>query len=164
MTKDTIAVCISEEVIDFINERIETKQFADMSHAFELMAYEYMQNLEDKDTSTIQKLERMAVGGVKRSIEVVKDTAGTVQDSTMKVVRGSSEKVKDTSGKVKGSGIMKGVIGTAGKVQESTVKAVKFSTGKVKEGVGKVKDTVSSKDTASEECGSCEEKKESDQE
>jgi len=164
MTKDTIAVCISQEIIDFVNERIETKQFADTSHAFELMAYEYMKNLEDKDTSTIQKLERMAVGGVKRSIGVVKDTAGTVQDSTMKVVRGSSERVKGTSGKVKESGIMKGVIDTAGKVQESTVKAVKFSTEKVKEGVGKVKDTVSSKEPQDDECEHCEEKKGSDQE
>jgi hypothetical protein len=150
MSKETIAINISQDVIDFINERIAKKQFADVSHGFELMAFEYMQAIKDKDSSTLDHLERMARDGVKRSVVVVKETAGTVQDSTMKVYKESSEKVRE-------SGIMQDMLDKAGRVQESTMKAVKISTEKAKESVGKVKESVLSKDgeEKEEDCKGC---------
>lgn len=146
MTKqptETVAICISTEILDFINDEVGKRKFADVSHAFELMAFEYMKNIEPKDESILAKLERLTLGTVKKSVDVVKDTAATVQDSTMKVYKGSSEKVKDSS-------IMKGMIDSAGKVQDSTMKAYKFSSEKVKDSVGMVKDKISSKDVDAE--------------
>jgi len=140
--KDTVEISISKEIMDFINERIDTRQFANTSHAFELMAFEFMKNLDPKDESTIQKLQKLTLGTARKSVGLIRDTAETVQDSTMKVVHGSSEKVKDSS-------IMKGVKDSAGKVQDGTMKAVRFSTGKVKDSVGKVKETISREKTES---------------
>ena len=142
MTKDckqTIGLCISDDIIDFINERIDNKVFADMSHAFELMAFEYMKNLKVKDEGTMDKIERLTMGTVRKSVEVVRETAGTVQDTTMKAYHDSTERVKDTS-------IGKTMMESAEKVQDSTKKAYEYSSGKVKESVDMVKDRIRPKD------------------
>lgn len=147
MTKDckqTIGLCISDDILDFINERIDNKVFADVSHAFELMAFEYMKNLKVKDESTLDRIERLTMGTVRRSVEVVRETAETARDTTMKAYHDSTERVKDTS-------IGKSMIESAEKVQDSTKKAYEYSSGKVKESVDMVKERILPKDEGDEE-------------
>ena len=137
--KQTIGICISGDILDFINERVNNKVFADVSHAFELMAFEYMKNLEVKDESTLEKIERLTMGTVKKSVEVVRETAETAMDTTKKAYHDSSEKVRDTP-------IGKSMINSAEKVQDTTMKAYEFSSSKVRESVGMVKERILPKD------------------
>ena len=144
--KETVAIRIPKDVLDYINEGITSRKFADVSHAFELMAFEHMTNLEPKDESTLEKIERLAMGTVDRSVAVVKETAGTVKESTMKMYKESSEKVKETP-------IGKSMMDSADKVQDRTKQAFQFSKNLVKDGVDRVKETIAPGDEKECECG-----------
>lgn len=133
--KHTIGICVSDDIIDFINERIKTKVFADVSHAFELMAFEYMKQAKAREEGTLDRIERIAIGTMKKSVEVARETAETAVDTTSKVYHDSSERVRET-------GIGKTVADSAGTAKDTTMKAVEFSSARVKDSVGVVKERV----------------------
>jgi len=119
--KETVAICIPKDIMDYINEGITSRKFADVSHAIELMAFEHMTNLESKDVSTLEKIERLAMGTVERSVAAVKET---------------SDKVKEMP-------IGKTMMDSADKVQERSKQAFAFSKNLMKDGVERVKGTIS---------------------
>lgn len=133
--KETIAVCVSKDVLDYISEGVASRKFADASHAFELMAFEHMSNIEPKDESTLEKLERMTMGTVNRTVDAVKETAGTFEEKTMKVYNESTEKIAESS-------FGKTVKESVDKVEDRTKSAFEYSRDLVKESVDKVKDTI----------------------
>jgi len=152
MTKETIGIRISNEIMDFIKKGIENKQFADVSHAFELMAFEYMKSPDVKDESTLGRLERLTMSTVQKSVDTIKTTAETVQESSIgKGIMQTADRVEDTTmkaynettDKFRESSAGKGIMETAGKVQDATMKAYNESTEKVMESsIGKdIKDT-----------------------
>jgi hypothetical protein len=118
--KETVAICIPKDIMDYINEGISSRKFADVSHAVELMAFDHMKNLDPKDESTLEKIERLAMGTVERSVAAVKET---------------SDKVKEMP-------IGKTMMESADKVQDRTKQAFEFSKNLMKDGVEKVKGTI----------------------
>ncbi len=141
MTKETIAIKISPDILEFVKENVDKKIFSSVSHGFEVMAFDFMEKENEKDESMILRLERLAKSGLQKSTAMVKETAEVVHDSTIKAVKYSTDKVKTSAEKVKESRVGQEVSESAGKVQESAKKAADYTTEKVRETTEKFKET-----------------------
>lgn len=139
MNKEEVTIAVSKDILDFIDEMIEKRRFASVSHGFEFMAFEYM--FREKEETPVEKLERFTLTGLSKTADFVRDTADKVQESSvMKTAKGSADKIKDSSlakkvgesaDKVKDSSVVKAMKESTDKVMESTlVKEVKGSVDK----------------------------------
>lgn len=145
-SRETIAVCVSRDIVDFINEGIESRRFADASHAIELMVFEHMKNVGPRDQSALNRIERLAQEIMKRSVDMMKETADTVQETTRKLIAESTEMIRTNSmGKV--------MADSAGRIQEGTQSALKYSRDLMEETMEKVRGTLTPAREAECECG-----------
>ena len=97
--KETIAITVPAEVMEFVRRMVKERRFADVSHAFEFMAREFIRREKEREVPAVQRLERLAKEGAKKSADLVAESVEIVQDiSITDALKKPAEIVKKTVG------------------------------------------------------------------